>query len=711
MAPKNPGKGYVEFEENALRSWVPDNPHLPPIPIKSSFGYGSQVLPVARRPAQLHARPGTTNLKEIARSVNEAVENSELKAISSREAREQKLASSKRESARRRRTKREPTPDETQLHQGLREATASPTKDSFSQRSDPTPSPPIPRDVSTDSSPVAEPPSQRRLSVMSNSPLYPSPLQRGGHDAYGLNTPDRQSRQSSVDNTSEVSWSLERDIHEDDLRRTRPSTHGRNITAPPRRPSGLGNIIPSDIPEEDEDDEEDYEDDESEGNDEEDLEKTSDEDEPPQSEYSDHSNSELTSQVMERLSEGWTSVRTIIPSLFRSEPTLEPLRSSSPEERIASKRASSIRSETVDQVVSPTKFNRGSWVRLVFAILLPLTLAFVFRSGYLDVLHLPDLPSFPSVSQYTPNTNESATVQRLKKQISKVNDQMSSMSRELIAVRSENARASKPTYVMGQHYGHQADAHKINFLATAMGVLVDPYQTSPSSVKLPSFFRRVALTVLGQRSKLRGPAPPLAALSPWYEVGDCWCTAPRNGISQLSLILGRSIVPEEVVIEHIPSGATLDPGVAPKEIELWAHFKVVPVPSDSLGTRLSRWIPWGSPRVPQSPEPVSSRTKGLGGYNIPGDSSLHDVVMNTLRATNRYDPDSAFSDDPLLGSNYYRIAKMRYEIFSEYYVQRFGLNSIIDIPTIRVDKVVFRVKSNWGSNNTCIYRLKLHGHI
>ncbi|KAJ6037059.1 hypothetical protein N7540_001338 [Penicillium herquei] len=710
MAPKNTGKGYVEFEENALRPWVPDNPHLPPIPIKSSFGYGSQVLPVARRPTQLHARPGTTNLKEIARSVNEAVENSELKAISSREAREQRLASSKRESAARRRTKREPTPDETQLHQGLREATVSPTKESFSQRSDPTPSPPIQRDVSTDSSPVAEPPSQRRLSVMSNSPLYPSPLQRGGHDTYGLSTPDHQSRQSSVDNASEVSWSLERDIHEDDLRRTRPSTHGRNITAPPRRPSGLGNIIPSDIPEEDEDNEED---DESEGNYAEDLEETSDEDdEPPQSEYSDHSDSELKSQIAERLSGGWTtSVRTIIPSLFRSEPTLEPLRSLSPEERRASRRASSIRSETFDQVVSPKKFNRGSWIRLVFVILLPLALALVFRSGYLDDLHLPDFPSFPSVSQYTPSANDSVTVQRLKKQISQVNEQMSSMSRELIAVRSENSRASNPTYVMGQPYGHQSENHKINFLAPAMGVVVDPYQTSPGSVKLPSLLHRVGLTMLGQRSKLRGPLPPLTALVPWQEVGDCWCTAPRNGISQLSLHLGRNIVPEEVVVEHIPTGATLDPGVAPKEIELWAQFKIVPLPSDSLGTRLSRWIPWGSPKVSQPLEPVSSRVKGLGGYKVPGDSSLHDVVMNALRATNRYDPDSAFSDDPLLGSNFYRIGKMRYDIFSDYYIQRFSLNTIIDIPTIRVDRVVFRVKSNWGSNNTCIYRLKLHGHI
>jgi hypothetical protein len=27
-----------------------------------------------------------------------------------------------------------------------------------------------------------------------------------------------------------------------------------------------------------------------------------------------------------------------------------------------------------------------------------------------------------------------------------------------------------------------------------------------------------------------------------------------------------------------------------------------------------------------------------------------------------------------------------------------------------VDEVTFRIKSNWGSDHTCIYRFRLHGH-
>jgi hypothetical protein len=173
-------------------------------------------------------------------------------------------------------------------------------------------------------------------------------------------------------------------------------------------------------------------------------------------------------------------------------------------------------------------------------------------------------------------------------------------------------------------------------------------------------------------------------------------------------LLGRDIVPEEVVVEHVPASTTLDPGTAPKEIEMWARFRVVPLESEDE-TRGSWW--WSSRKSARPIEPRPAREEGLGGYNVPGEKSLHDVLMSSLRVGNAFEPEASYSDDPVLGSNFYRVGKMEYDIRKENNIQRFSLNTIVDIPTVRVDKVVFRVKSNWGSNITCLYRVRLHGHL
>ncbi|KAJ5802822.1 uncharacterized protein N7503_005272 [Penicillium pulvis] len=704
MPPRKLPKGYVEVEESPFQPLVPHNPYLPPIPIKASFGYGSQFG--TTMPRRLPAPPPQkiTNLRQIAESVNQALENSQLRAATEVNAQKKaqkmpqgtaKPTPKKRQPAEsvRRRTKREPTPDETQLHRALREATMTPTKEESNQ-SDSTPSPPIQRTVSTDSSPGAEPPLPRRLSVMSNSPnspLYPSALQRGGHDTHETNSSGRWSRQSSIDNASVVSWNLERDIHEDDLKRTRPSTHGRNITAPPRRPSGLSSILPSTIDEEEEEgeEEEEYGDDEL------------------ISEHPNEPKSEIEAEPMDGSASpagGWTtSVRTIIPQFFRSEPSVEPPELVPPED-LAREWHLPARPATQVEDVPSKESKRTNWGRLAIMLLLPLALAISFQMGLWEKL---EFPHFPAPIQYSPNATDSVAVHGLKDQVSKMNEQMSSLSRELVAVRSEHARDSSPTYAVGVPAGYESPIHKINFLSLALGAIVDPHQTTPTADRSYPFYQRVVLTMLGLRSTITASMPPVAALIPWEEVGDCWCSAPRNGVSQISVLLGRDIVPEEVVVEHVPSGSTLDPGAAPREIEVWARYRVIPLPFQGSSSIFSWWK--STPRRPI--EPMSSRDEGLGGYSIPGEDSLHEVLMNSLSATNMYDPESAYSDDPLLGPNFYRIGKMVYDINKHNNVQRFHLNTIIDIPTIRVDKVAFRVKSNWGSNHTCIYRFKLHGHI
>lgn len=71
------------------------------------------------------------------------------------------------------------------------------------------------------------------------------------------------------------------------------------------------------------------------------------------------------------------------------------------------------------------------------------------------------------------------------------------------------------------------------------------------------------------------PNPPTSAISKWDEHGDCWCSELNSTAGvwpTLGVILGNKIYPDRVVIEHIPTTASLEPGSAPKDMELWAFI-------------------------------------------------------------------------------------------------------------------------------------------
>ncbi|KAJ5558340.1 hypothetical protein N7535_008553 [Penicillium sp. DV-2018c] len=542
--------------------------------------------------------------------------------------------------------KREPTPDQAQLQQSLYSAAVSEpnSADRISDRhSDRTPSPPVQHSISTDSSPRVQPPSARQLSV---SPVYPSPLQRPSHSGRMGSSPLRQ---SSVDNASVASWNLERDIHDDDLQRTRPNTHGNSISAPPRRVSGLAGIR--------------------------------EEEEDVVSEYAarGHEYQEIPQVGILRR---WLS----------SEGAIEVL--------------------------------KWNWFRTVFLLLLVVpSVIFVSRLApkAREYLYPGD---FDWDSSAETSIAKPEVIHSLRSQISNMDLQMSSLANEMSSVRSEQSLSlihdSTPTDAI-----HRKPVHKVNFLSVALGAIIDPAKTSPTLGSKRSASMRAVLWASSflTRTPVRSQQSPMSALSSWEEVGDCWCSAPRNGTTQLSVLLGRNIVAEELVVEHIPVGASLEPEAAPRTIEVWARFKVTnhktPVKAkltpEAAPGRTGFFKVFGdatvSQQTPPSTDVPSSRETGLGGFLIPGIGTLHALIMELLKRSNPFEDPSAYSDDPILGPNFYRIGKVEYDLHSPDYVQTFKLNTIVDVNTIRVDKVVFRVTSNWGAKHTCIYRFKLHGHV
>ncbi|KXG47322.1 uncharacterized protein PGRI_011920 [Penicillium griseofulvum] len=626
-------------------------PVLPSIPVQASFNYGAATTTAL--PQRMSIRPNI-GIDQMAGAVDARLEN----------ARRRTAATKKKQGTQTTQTrKREPTPDEAQLQQSL---------DNAAEHSDQTPSPPVPHSVSTDS-PDAQPPLQRQLS---NSPLYPSPLQRMGSPH--INSPMSSSpfRHSSVDNASVVSWNLERDINEDDLQRTRPSKHGRNITAPPRRVSGLANV-----PEEDEE------------------------------------------EYIKFESEIYQDLEPDVPKESFLRRWLAAVRPRRREPQISNETTSEVRRKSWTQTIQAVMEGPyQNWIRAAFYLLLVLSFIFVPLIAA-KLRHYLEHGALDWDSSSNLNISKPEVFHSLRSQVSKMDVQMSSLSSELSSVRSgqslPNVHDSTPT----DPSLHRKPVYKVNFLSVALGAMIDPAKTSPTlgSKQSTSLRALIWASSFVSRRTIRAPQSPISALTTWEEVGDCWCSAPRNGTTQLSVLLGRDIVAEELVVEHIPVGASLEPDAAPRTIEVWARFKVNPHKTPIKAKPTAEARPgrgflkvFGDATVSQPPPPTqapSSRETGLGGFLIPGIGSLHALVMDLLRRSNPFEPPSAYSDDPILGPNFYRIGKVEYDLHSPDYAQTFKLNTIVDVSTIRVDMVVFRVTSNWGANHTCIYRFKLHGHL
>ncbi|OAP64849.1 hypothetical protein AYL99_00821 [Fonsecaea erecta] len=205
---------------------------------------------------------------------------------------------------------------------------------------------------------------------------------------------------------------------------------------------------------------------------------------------------------------------------------------------------------------------------------------------------------------------------------------------------------------------------KVNYFAPNNGALVEPRLTSPTMQKPLALAHRVLLRVfLSTRYVTK---PPITALTPWQDVGDCWCASavrsvgPRHedDVMRLGVRVTEMIYPTEVVLENYPSAGSLSPGSTPKKLELWADFEQL----DSLA--------W---------EKLNIRAmQGVTG--------------------------SPF------GPAYALIGKMEYDASSEAsHVQTFPLDVNQGSLAYAAQNFVVRVTENYGAEYACLYRVRLHG--
>jgi hypothetical protein len=164
---------------------------------------------------------------------------------------------------------------------------------------------------------------------------------------------------------------------------------------------------------------------------------------------------------------------------------------------------------------------------------------------------------------------------------------------------------------------------------------------------------------------LPSPHPPAKALTKWDEAGECWCSPAKGSGSgvQLGVLLENDIYPDEVVIEHIPKTATLDPGSTPQQMELFAQITA----SDDDRYRLHK-------------------------------------VSNILF------PDAEAEHD--LDHTWVRIGTWTYNIDSPNHVQNFPVQLTLNSEDISTRQLVVRAANNWGAQgHTCFYRVRVHGDV
>ncbi|KAL2830077.1 hypothetical protein BDW59DRAFT_141732 [Aspergillus cavernicola] len=612
-APSTPGRRSVRLSPAMGVS------ALPHIPTKHSFAYGSSATPIL--PHMLAAKP-QMKLKEMASTIEDAVQEAkdretiEVMDSPSMSTRSRMKSTSLFSSPRI--PQRQPTPDQVQLLDSLRRASASPERYLSDGTLPNTPPSPVRHSFSTSTSPEWGLPAQQ---------LYPPQMQE---PLRGL----------GIENSSVVSWDIERAVHDDNLTRTRS-----NITAPPRRFSGLAF-----------------------GED------------PIEEEHETTYNfSDLDGGFV-----GGAPARTIIPDHFIPEPPTEEYPTEVPKE------------------VPQTRWNypgpKDGYLAWLLRFLLIGSLVVFAYYTYQDAHARRDLP----VGGKAPGRANNAGMDMLSNQVVKLGAQVSSLSKDMRSMKSEVSELPGPTTIVQYAEGGKGqthlEKHMTNFLSIGSGVIIDPYITSPTVAPSRSKFKSLYMWIA--RTKHLHQQPPLAALTPWEDFGECWCSALKDtGMSQLGIILGRRIIPKEVVVEHMPKGATLKPEVAPRQMELWARYRYV-----ANGARPYRWS-------------ISAILRGMPS-NIAGQDTLtpdrkalRGPVMEALRLAWRGESDDKFSNDPHLGQDFYRIGKWNYDINDPTHIQKFPVHVVLDSDELRVDKVVFRVNSNWGGNETCLYRLKLHGQL
>ncbi|KAI9662700.1 MAG: hypothetical protein M1831_002743 [Alyxoria varia] len=240
----------------------------------------------------------------------------------------------------------------------------------------------------------------------------------------------------------------------------------------------------------------------------------------------------------------------------------------------------------------------------------------------------------------------------------------------------------------------------VNFFSPSLGAVVNPFLTSPT----------IDWYQINGELRYKGPGilsrarPPIAALEPWFEAGDCWCGAssphaqhpadPQPKL-QLGVQMPTNVYPTTFVLDQIPETGTIDSDSAPRDLELWVEIK-------DEGLRESTWRRFFDTNpghgittddMPFDPDDVPnvSQSKTIGTVRG-GELPETYVLIGQFEAKNS------------MSTNYARYFDL--QIHDGYLAE----NNWFVKNKFSVRNAVVRVTENHGKEYTCIYRVRLEGY-
>jgi hypothetical protein len=205
---------------------------------------------------------------------------------------------------------------------------------------------------------------------------------------------------------------------------------------------------------------------------------------------------------------------------------------------------------------------------------------------------------------------------------------------------------------------------RANFFSPTLGAIVDPRLTSPTLRRSEGLRGRLYHMIFRDPSN----SPPVRALTPWTENGDCWCAAQSNdggGRLSIGIFMRFDIIPTGITIEHPDTKQAVDATSAPQYLELWVR-----VARKDQHLEINSFLENNKIGC-QSPRPHTS-----GRWVC-----LHVWYYN-----------SGIKEPYPQGGHVQR---------SEFRVA----------PDFAIDKAVIRVMQNWGQDYTCLYQVKMDGII